>query len=1452
MTSTAPPKHGPPLHHLHTTIPHCSISTFNPGSLSAYSLLKRESSQHRHTRIVGHIKTLTQQSLLTCIQETWLKLNDITALQAKFKSSHEIFYNNHLSARAGTLILVDRRLLPFYDIEPVTLGAAAAGHVQALRFTPSSLALHLQPFNLVNVYFKSGQTMAIKQRQIATLLAVQPDARTFLCGDLNFTEHQADAPDDNSRHHLTGAAAATWASVVRHLSLREVFQPVHTHYFISSQPSKCYTSRLDRFYTSLSEADLTQIRPHAFIPYIKHNILNSYRRASLPSNNQPHLQAPVSDSLHPPHMPVVLSFTAVAPQPRSQPTAPPALARSAFVVDNVRLRWGGPTLTETPGQSLARWKTAINQSIRYYHSTQQQHQDNFHNEATALSDAIRLLRLISRPSPSLSAIAAITSKHATLAPLVVPSAHGLGYDTHLLSSHIDTLLHRDLAPDGLPELSGGPKLPPKVEPPRGAYLTTLDEIRSALPSTRKRLSLLRKDATSAPTSDPRGVFDIASGFWRRVWNHRPAPPSSPSRQHYLRNYTNVVPPEHMPVIPSVDDITDAINNTSNSCPGPDGIPFAYYRAFAGDIAPLLHAILLDMANGGPPPPGFNFASLFLIPQNSSLNVEDTRPISVTNADNRIIARALTIAITPAVQATLHRNQKGFVPGRRGTEHVCDLSQLYYSRLSRKQQYYILFLDTAKAFDSLDHDFVKACVSKLGFPSWFSHVLEALFSNVNVFLVCGLIDVPPIAIHRGVKQGCPLSPILFAICYDVLLHYLLALDDSDGFAFADDLAFGAPDIASIAAALAIISVFSSFSGLGLNIRKTEVLTALAPSATDSDAISRWAGIKFVTEAKYLGVLFGSDPNFSTVDIFQVPLTRFRQRLDLFRPAIQNSSLHKRILIFNIYLLPLFYYIAQFYIIPESILLIVRELTRTAIIPFKGGAFGYCHLISPSSSFGPHTPLKDLWSVNYSFLTYAYPHFADSHGHDTPQLPDTDQHVMQHDWGSLIVAEHRIAAAFQYLEDYNTRAPDTTIDLSTFNGAPGVARLRLYRDLAKNGYWQARSSHRKRFAGSLPNKLRRILDPAPLQDPTASQHNLLQNALAASKYFPPNIWNTQLRLTFNALPTDHRWLQAKGTVRRPGLPPDTIPCFLCGSGLDSVAHLYGGECPVVRRALLLVHDHTGITISHDLPSLLLLHAPAQDPNVALTTIAFCWAVWIQRTTFFKALPAPLSRDASARRIALVCVDNIPTPSTKKSLSDSEAITKFAISPPPTVLAIYTDGSAKPNPGPSGAGVWIVAPAPPGGSPFTLRVSAGLGHGTNNLGEIFAITIALQIVEILYKYLYPAPPTTGVFTDSKLSEGYLTRGWAFPEIACQPPATKARRLLRELSAISPQLGIFWVRGHSAIPGNHLADRAADRGATLSTRHPDCSPANPAYMAEGANVPSGILPLLRAIGIVLRPDPG
>jgi hypothetical protein len=62
----------------------------------------------------------------------------------------------------------------------------------------------------------------------------------------------------------------------------------------------------------------------------------------------------------------------------------------------------------------------------------------------------------------------------------------------------------------------------------------------------------------------------------------------------------------------------------------------------------------------------------------------------------------------------------------------------------------------------------------------------------------------------------------------LLHALEhAHPDLDMFAFADDLALGSLSLPKIISALKIIRIFSSFSGLGLNIKKTNILTTTRP-------------------------------------------------------------------------------------------------------------------------------------------------------------------------------------------------------------------------------------------------------------------------------------------------------------------------------------------------------------------------------------------------------------------------------------------------------------------------------------------------------------------------------------------------------------------------------------------------------------------------------------------------
>jgi hypothetical protein len=82
----------------------------------------------------------------------------------------------------------------------------------------------------------------------------------------------------------------------------------------------------------------------------------------------------------------------------------------------------------------------------------------------------------------------------------------------------------------------------------------------------------------------------------------------------------------------------------------------------------------------------------------------------------------------------------------------------------------------------------------------------------------------IDIMRGVKQGCPLSPLLFVLIYDVLHFKLAVLENTKVRAAADDLAIGAASIDNIQKAFPILDNFTVASGLGINRDKTVILSA----------------------------------------------------------------------------------------------------------------------------------------------------------------------------------------------------------------------------------------------------------------------------------------------------------------------------------------------------------------------------------------------------------------------------------------------------------------------------------------------------------------------------------------------------------------------------------------------------------------------------------------------------
>ena len=121
-------------------------------------------------------------------------------------------------------------------------------------------------------------------------------------------------------------------------------------------------------------------------------------------------------------------------------------------------------------------------------------------------------------------------------------------------------------------------------------------------------------------------------------------------------------------------VLTAVKYAGHSAPGPDGIPYSAYSC-----SPLAQAILQEAATyvvqhdtADRIPDDFNHSRLICLPKKPAGTTPEgeeyctpdcTRPLSIVNTDNRLIAAAVKINLHDHLEAWISAAQQGFLNGR---------------------------------------------------------------------------------------------------------------------------------------------------------------------------------------------------------------------------------------------------------------------------------------------------------------------------------------------------------------------------------------------------------------------------------------------------------------------------------------------------------------------------------------------------------------------------------------------------------------------------------------------------------------------------------------------------------------------------------------------------------------------------------------------------------------------
>ena len=269
-------------------------------------------------------------------------------------------------------------------------------------------------------------------------------------------------------------------------------------------------------------------------------------------------------------------------------------------------------------------------------------------------------------------------------------------------------------------------------------------------------------------------------------------------------------------------------------------------------------------------------------------------------------------------AAISMDQRGFVPGRSMLSNVVDIDEAMQRVALEGCSGAAWFFDFQAAFPSVAHRFLLRTLTAAGLPEWLLRFVHRLYQHNCCRLVIGGAVHDGFEARAGIRQGCPLSPILFAVAIDILLRRMRRrMPEVESRAFADDVATVTPSLEGTAPALhSLFAEFGRLSGLHLNMPKT-YLIPLAPG--DPAAVRRrladlqpgWGSVQIDTRARYLGFELGPGRGHLAYD---KPFQKVLERSQWWGAA--GGGLFLTITAYSVYITSVVSFLAQLDAMPEQ--------------------------------------------------------------------------------------------------------------------------------------------------------------------------------------------------------------------------------------------------------------------------------------------------------------------------------------------------------------------------------------------------------------------------------------------------------------------------------------------------------------------------------------------------------
>lgn len=365
---------------------------------------------------------------------------------------------------------------------------------------------------------------------------------------------------------------------------------------------------------------------------------------------------------------------------------------------------------------------------------------------------------------------------------------------------------------------------------------------SILNGTGRNATALRHPQTKILHTDTKGMLEVALQFYKDLLG--------PRNREEETTYTGE---KFLPLIPKltqtqIEQMEAPVTEKEvkglfqrlkpGKAPGYDGIGNDVYKAFSDIIAPVFTKVAEEFQRTQHVPPEILMAVItpFYKEKGAREDLKNWRPITLVTTDYKLLALFLGSRLTPVMDHLVGPGQTSSVPGRTTFDNIHSVRLAHYlSTLDENIDAVFVFIDSEKAFDRVSWPYLWETLSIMNIPQNFIAMIMALYEKATAMVRVNGYLTAPFPLGRGVRQGCPTSPLLYVLSLEPIRHYIhekvgsantqwLPRDFPASFAHADDLTIitTSSEVASLVTHTQIYAELVLRSGLKINMEKSIAL------------------------------------------------------------------------------------------------------------------------------------------------------------------------------------------------------------------------------------------------------------------------------------------------------------------------------------------------------------------------------------------------------------------------------------------------------------------------------------------------------------------------------------------------------------------------------------------------------------------------------------------------------